>query len=358
MTNEYINENIGKIQYMVLTIFLSRSFLYGIGITNILTYSKYDTWLSVFIAILLGFIPIFVIMHLNKSDTNLFNLIKSKILKYIIVVISCLSFVILLNDFINFASITYLFNTPNILIALLFILPSIYIVNKGAETIGRSALFMFYISAILFFIVSFSLTNFIDINNLKPILYTDKLDILNASIRYLSYTILPIIILNIIPKNNNYKEYNKYLLIGYILSSISMFIIIIFTTTIYNYEYISLFNYPAYFTIKKIEYNFIYNPENILSFFFVIDYFFSILVYLYILKYYLKNELLLKEKSLNITFIFLTLLLTYISIILFKNVNLVYLLFNNVIFYIFITFILLFIIVSLISLRMKHILNH
>ena len=340
---KYYNNFIGPLQYMVLVVFLSRSFFIGIGYSNILIKSKNDTWFIVLISIILGLIPIFIIRFLNKYNINLFELIKSKIIKYIIILLVLFSFTILFNDLVNFINLKYLFNTSKIFISILLILPIIYIVNKDIESIGRSSLFIFYLSVILYIIISISLIKYIDINNLKPIFKTNINDLISSILRFISYLITPIIFLNIIPKNKDYKEYNKYLLVGYIMSSISSLIIIFFITTTYNFEFISKFNYPEYIVLQKIEYGFISNPANILSFFFIIDYFYSLIIYMYIIKYYLEEELKLKDKILNITYYIIIILLVYSSIYLFENIKIINILSKDLLFYIFIIFLGLFI---------------
>lgn len=334
---KYVNEYISPLGYMMLVIFLSRSFYSGIGFSNILLSSKNTTWISLLIGFIIGFIPILVIRSLNNK--NLFEIIHSKTIKFIIIIITMFSFTILLNDFTNFCNVKYLFETSSIFIAILIVISSLYIVNKGIETIGRSALFMSFISIILYIVISISLIKYIDINNLKPIIINNNI---KSIILYISYTIPPIILLSIIPKNNLINDkYNKCLIIGYIISFISIFIIFFFITTIYNYEYISLFNYPAYFALKKINYNFISNVENIYSLFFIIDYFYSIITYIYIFKYYLKKEY-------NISnYYILLILLVYISIYTYKNINIVHLITNNLLHVILFIFIILFILLPI-----------
>lgn len=338
---KYVNEYVSPYGYMVLVIFLSRSFYSGIGFSNILLNSKKDTWLSLLIGFVIGFIPILSIRLLNNRNINLLKVIHSKIIKFIIILVLIFSFTTLLNDFINFCNVKYLFETPSAFIAILIIISSIYIVNKGIETIGRSALFMSFISIFLYIFISISLIKYIDIDNLKPILKIDSIYIIKSIILYISYTITPIILLNIIPKNDLItEEYNKCLIIGYIISFLSIFIIFFFITTIYNYEYISLFNYPAYFALKKIDYNFISNVENIYSLFFIIDYFYSITTYIYIIKYYLKNEF-------NISnYYVLLIILVYISTYLFKNINIVHFITNKLLHSVLLTFILFFILIA------------
>lgn len=346
MIKKYNNEKINSLEYMILVIFLSRSFYNGIGFQTMLKISRYDTWISLLIGFILGFIPISIVMYINKKTINLFEAIKSKIIKFIIILFMTFSLTVILNDFINFASLKYLFETSNLAIALLFVIPIIYIVYKGIETIGRSALFMFYISVILFFLNSIALVKYIEIENLKPIFISGIFPIMKSSIHFIAYSVFPILFLSIVPKNNeSYKVYNKKLITGYVISSLSVMVILFFVTTVFNYQYTSLFNYPVYFILKKVEYEFLSNAENILSLFFIIDYFFTILTYMYLIKYYLKNELNLKNKRLNIIFILVNIFVIYISVYGYKNIILLHYITNDILFYVLLSFIILFLII-------------
>ena len=187
MIKKYNNEKINSLEYMILVIFLSRSFYNGIGFQTMLKISKYDTWISLLLGFVIAFIPVLILCYINKKGINLFEIIKSKIIKFIIILFMIFSFTIILNDFINFASLKYLFETSNLAISLLFIIPAIYIVYKGIETIGRSALFMFYISIILFFLNSLALVKYIELDNLKPLFISGIFPIIKSSIHFIAY---------------------------------------------------------------------------------------------------------------------------------------------------------------------------
>ncbi len=281
---EYNNNYIGPLQYMVLVIYLSRSLLLNIGYSNIINISKLDSYISILLGIIIGSIFILLLCYLNKKNINLLKI------KILIIPIILLIFIVLLFDLINFINIKYLFNTSKLFIFILLFITIIYISNKDIETIGRSSLLIFFINIIIFFIISISLIKYIDLNNLKPMFKTHLNAHIHSIILFLVYSIIPLLILNIIPKNSDYKIYNKSLIIGYIISSISSLIFIFLITTTNNYQYISKFNYPLYITIQKIEYNFISSPENILSFFFIIDYYYSLIIYMYLLKYCIKKK--------------------------------------------------------------------
>lgn len=289
--------------------------------------SKYDTWLTMIIGTILGYIPILLIAYLNKKNKNLFELISdffgkkfAKVIKFILVVSIIYSMITLLYDFVEFTNVKYLFETPNFIISLIFMSCAVYICHKGSETLGRTALFFFYINVFLFFLNSIALTREIEINNLKPFLVKGILPLLKAAAYYVTYAIIPIVFLGIIPKNNeSYKKFNKALILGYTVSSVFICIIAFYVTSIYNYEYISLFAYPAYFTLKKIHYGFIANIENIVAFYFIIDYFFTLLILLYTTFYFMNKELNIKGKALKISTLLVTLAIIILTNIVYKD---------------------------------------
>lgn len=302
----------------------------GIGIQTIMEISKYDTWLAVILGIIIGFIPILLICYMNKKNVNFFDLINnlfgktfSKIFLFIVIIFLFYSLITITNDFINFANVKYLFETPRIFIAILFVIPAIIICKKGCEALGRTGIILFIISVIIFFLNDIALIKLVKFNNLKPIYANGFMSILKGAIYYVVYMITPIIFLNIIPKSQkSYKLYNRNLIIGYLISSIAILVIVFYITTVYNYEYITLFSYPAYFTLKKINYGFLANVENIMSFFFIIDYFMTETIFLYSIYYFLGNELKLKNKKFKVISIIVTLLFIYLSVYIFKDSSL------------------------------------
>lgn len=322
MIKEFNNNKISPIQYSALIVFLSNSFFIGIGMPNILKISKNDSYISIIIGYIISIPLLLLISYMNKHNTNIFNILNKyfnkffkKIIEIIFIIFVLFSLITILNDFINFANLKYLFETSNVFIAIIFVLPMIYIISKNIESIGRASLVLFSIIIIIHIINSSALIKYVDIENLKPILQTNFKDIILSAFYYVIYSILPIIFLSAIPKNDDYKKYNKSLFIGYTISFIFIFSIIFYITTVYNYKYITLFSYPAYFTIKKIEYGFISHAENILSFEFIINYFFTTMVLMYILFYYFKNIIHTNKtinKIINIIIILLVIILPVI----------------------------------------------
>lgn len=321
MIEKYSNNKVDAYQYFALVVFLSRSMFTGMGAQNMVEMSRNDTWVSLLIGFCIGMPLVLLICYINSKEINMFELINkyfskviSKIINFIIVLVLIFVLVIILNDFINFSNIKYLFETPNIFITILFIFPILFIIKKGPEVIGRTALFLFFLTSVIIFLNSVGLIKYVNFDNLKPVFSTNIFSLFKSSLYYIAYAITPVIFLSIIPKEKNHaKKYNKALIIGYIFSFVATFIAIFYVTTLFNVEYVTLFNYPTYFALKKIKYGFISNAENILSFYFIVDYFFTILVFLYSIFYYLSTELKLREKSLKITSILITTIIVLIT---------------------------------------------
>ena len=164
------------------------------------------------------------------------------------------------------------------------------------------------------------------------------------------YTIPTLVFLNIIPKNSTPKNQNKVLIAGYITSYLAMFIITISVISIYNYTYLELFNYPIYFVLKKINYEFISNAENILSLYFIIDYIFSLVIYLYIIKKYIFNFNIKRKTTLY--FLSIT-ILSLLSIYLIRNIMLNNIFYYNILTYVLVLIILLFSLYTLIKIKRR-----
>lgn len=326
MIEKYNNKYIGILEYFTLVVFLSRSFFNGIGFQKILSISKQDTWIVIITSLVFGIFFMGMIYLFNKK-----NILESnnKVINFILLIFVIVSFMIILNDFITFASLKYLFETSNYFIAFLILFPSLYIVNKGLETIGRTSLFMFFISILLFMINCIVLFKYIDFNNLKPMLVLSNNNFFSSLIHTIIYTISPILILNIIPKNNC-KKINLCFIFGYIISTLSILIIFFYITTVYNYKYMDLFNYPAYFILRKAEYKLIANGGNVLSLFFIIDYFFTITIYLYLIKYI--SIKIFNYKN-NIFYYAIIIICSFLSIILLSNIIIKNIILNNILIY-------------------------
>ena len=118
-----------------------------------------------------------------------------------------------------------------------------------------------------------------------------------------------------------------------------MLIITISVISIYNYTYLELFNYPIYFVLKKINYEFVSNAENILALFFITEYIFSLVIYLYIIKKYIYSFNIKNKKS----FYFLSSAISsLISVYLIRNIEAINIFYYDLLTYILIAIIILF----------------
>ena len=345
INNNYKNKKIGLFEYYIFIILTSKQFFNGIAFQKVLSISNQDIWISLILGFIFGVPFILLLCYLNKFKINLLD---TKI-KHILVLLISISFMVLLNDCINFVSLKYLFETKNLVIMLLFIISCLIIVNNDIESIGRCATIIFYFSVLLFLINTIAVSKHIELDNIKPI-FANGNSIIKGALYFMIYTIPTLVFLNIIPKNSTPKNQNKVLIAGYITSYLAMFIITISVISIYNYTYLELFNYPIYFVLKKINYEFISNAENILSLYFIIDYIFSLVIYLYIIKKYIFNFNIKRKTTLY--FLSIT-ILSLLSIYLIRNIMLNNIFYYNILTYVLVLIILLFSLYTLIKIKRR-----
>ena len=346
INNNYKNNKIGLFEYYVLIVLTSKQFFNGITFQKVLGISNQDIWISLILGFIFGVPFVLLLCYLNKLQINLLN---TK-LKHILVLLISISFMILLNDCINFVSLKYLFETKNLVIMLLFIISCLIIANKNIEAIGRCATIMFYFSVLLFIINTIAVAKYIELDNIKPI-FTNGNNILKGALYFMIYTIPSLVFLNIIPKNNTPRNQNKVLIAGYITSYIAMLIITISVISIYNYTYLELFNYPIYFVLKKINYEFVSNAENILALYFITEYIFSLVIYLYIIKNYIFK---FKKKKKNTLYFLSIAILSLISVYLIRNIEIINLFYYDLLTYVLIAIIIVFSLYTILKIIKKN----
>lgn len=241
-----------KKNFNILNYFNMRALFFGMGISNILILAKETVWLSLIIGTILGIILLNCIKISIKK--NFFNVLVSStfiILCYIIL--------------INLISTMYMTHMPKLVIGLPILVILMYILNKRNIVIFRIANVLLFFN-ILFFIVStllltkqFNIANFTYSN-------TPFKSTLLASLYYAILSVAP----TLPTYNKEYKDYN--LTKTYIISSITMSIVILLTYGILGSNLVEIYRYPEYIILKKITVlNFIENIENIVSFVWIFD---------------------------------------------------------------------------------------
>lgn len=315
---------IGNKEYSSILFFISETLFLSVGLSEILSLSNNDSLLSGLLGIILSFIFLYLILKFNdyEKDLNIFQKID-KLFKYgnliniFLVLLSSFYFSYLLWSQNIYVQNKYLENTSSIITTLFFMLPVILLVKSNMKTISKVSIAIFLVT-ILEIIFSYSnLYTKIDLNNFKPIFNTNISNILISSFKYASYSITPIILLLVIPKNKiEYpKDLNKNLYLFNLISGLKFLLTIFFLIGIFGSDLSKLFYYPEYSLMKKINtLNFIQNVQNILTVNSIYNLLISEVLSLYFIKTYFEY------KNINkIIFYILIIILTIISINLFNN---------------------------------------
>ena len=314
------------------------SSLVDISFYTIIKFATVDSYISVFIGTIIGIIPLLIFLYIfnnystksiDEKNILLFGKIFGTFINYLLAILFFIIGATLLFDISNFTISQYLDDTNIIYILILFGITIYHINNKGIEVIGRVSTIFLFIFFLLFTIGEIPLIKNISLDNLKPILEYGLNKPLLAGFINSIITTIPTYSLLIISKDNitDKKKATKYLIIAYIISSITVFIISFTSISILGKCLINLYQYPGYIILKKVSiFHFIERIENFLSFYWIISSFITITMALYYTKSIIK-----KGKNSKLFNIILVTIMILFSFYFFKNTTI----FNNYIFYIY-----------------------
>ena len=221
-----------------------------------------DAYLVPVIGTIIGFIPLLLFIKILNYNTslNIYEKIDKIFNKFGILINILLSIlvyilaIIIFKNLIKYIEIGYLYNTNTLLISIIFSISIIYTCTKSINVLFRLTNILFYITIILFIISTLGLINELNLKNLLPFLEYGISKPLSQSLTYISYTILPLFIMLMIPKNDIYRnnKLNKYIIIFYLLASISTIIITIFTISILGIDLSKLYEFPEFIILGRI----------------------------------------------------------------------------------------------------------
>lgn len=329
-------QTIKQNEYSVLTFFISRCFYTGIAIHNITFLARQDGWISLIIAFIIGFIPMILFNALLNVEPSLSftELVKKYCGKFlgtlinIFLIISILFHAgIVLWNLSNFINSQFLFKTPVLVIAILFMIPIVYTVSKGLKTIGRTSVVLFLLSIVIYAITFFSLISKLEISNIFPILENGITPVLDGSLVQLSYSVLAIFPLLIIPKNNisQNQKLTKSLFKFYIFNFITMFIVMFLIITIFGSPLANLYQYPEFNILKTVNVaNFFQRVESILAFQWLFDLAIGLIIFVYFIKTSIQQTFNFENKGNNILILIISSIIIFISTIIFKNNTVAY----------------------------------
>ncbi len=327
-----MNNKIGNEQVFTIEVGLTVALFPGLINTLILNISKNASLISLLIGIIIGFIPIFMIAKISKRIENQSlkeyiiqkYKIPGKIINIVLILVAL--FILFINSWltIDFIISQFLTRTSYYFIGITFFIIIAWIINKEIETTSRTIFILFWITIIIMIGLWLTLIPYINLDNLKPYIDVSKEKILKSSIIYLTYTTLPIIyILDLKHITNNKKVFEKKIISAYIFSSIILFIFLFLIISVYTIDIATILTYPVYSLFKKVQIlGFIERIENFAAIQIVVAFFIQATY----LLYYLRENLLkikLTKNKLKIGTYILSIIIPIVSIVIFKNYNLI-----------------------------------
>ena len=313
---------ISSFEYNSLIWFVLRACYIGISLSNVMNIAGRDAPLAALLALILGLFPLFIFIYLRNydSDKNIGELNISlynrlgKLLNIFLIVGTFLFIEMAFIDLISFVGSQFLFKTNFYYIAFAIIIPIIYALYKGIDTVSKMSLIMFYFVIFIIVCVILGVFKSIDINNLKPFLQTDKKDIVHAVIILVSYHVLPLFLLLIVPKKNITNYSIKKTLLFYFLSFFSLVNATFLTTTIFGPKLSLLYEFPEFHVLKKAEMgDFVDRIESIFSLEWIIALIILIIIGIYFIKEMFKVTFNFKEKTNQLLVLIICLLLIFIG---------------------------------------------
>lgn len=237
--------NTTNFEYYSSMFLISFPLFLGVGISNIISTSGYDSWISIILGSILGLF-IQLIMKKFNEDNKIFSTIYSfLLLLFSLIILSKL------------VSSIYLTKTPNYIVMLPLIFVLFFVYKSGVSTLFKSSTILLLIYVLLLFLVVPSLTMDINFDNYLPIYNHSFINIFKSSIDYALISTVPFMVLPEFKERSNYKVY--------LLSSLVILNIFLLIIGCLGENLAIVYRYPEYMVFKKVSIlNFIENVENIL----------------------------------------------------------------------------------------------
>ena len=253
---------INKSEMGSLSFFLIRASFIGITFNSLINISKQDSYISMIIAFLIGFIPFILIYYIFNYEPNLslpqknlklFGNILGTIINIILIWFTFFITLIIFSNLVTFIFSQYLNKTPTLIISIVFIFAIVYVLIHDIKTICRTAMILFFFTTFLFLLSLIGLSTQISIDNFKPFLESSYISLFKGSYSFITYNILPLYFLLIIPKNDiDNKHFFKHITLGYIFASISLFFVLLTTIGIFGIKLCQLYEYPEFQVLKYV----------------------------------------------------------------------------------------------------------
>ena len=253
-------KKITSLEYNTLLWFLTRATFIEITAEILISTAHQDSWISILIAIIIGIIPFSLYSYLKNKypDKNIIQINKEKLGKFgtfLNLILIAATFIFAICSYwiiVHFIDSQYLYRTPTTIIIIILILPVIYTITNNFHVFSKVSLIMFYISLIFIIIILSGLIGNVNVDNIKPILNNNPNNILYGSFCFIGFNIMPLFLLNIIPKNNIKNYSPKKSFIFYLISGLSLLNVMFLTISIFGIHLSELYNYPSFHLLKRV----------------------------------------------------------------------------------------------------------
>jgi len=260
-------------QKFSMMFYLSRAFFLGIGTSLVLSSGKRDAWFGAILGLLIGLLMVLCVSYIQKRKQNvsIYNIFKEMkfigwLIKLLMIIFAIFIIVQALVILQTYTSSFFLLKTPPWIIELAVLSAALYIVSKGLNSTFRMAEIFLPLSILIFVFCAFNLFPHVKLDNFLPIFTTKTTSILKSALFFSTFSAAPILLM--VQLNDN----GKYLIPSYLISSITIVLVISVCLGVFGVHLANIFRYPEYVALKKISiFNFIEKVENILSINWVID---------------------------------------------------------------------------------------
>lgn len=227
------------------------------------------------------FISTLILYIINKfKNKNIYTIIED--IYYLLVILICL---MILRIFITSF---YLTKTPGLVISIPFIILCIYNSKSGLNSIKKEAKILLIPSIIIILLNVIGASKTGSINSFLPIFTTSKNNIIKGIIFYVSFIVSPQFLI----KEN--KIDNKKYLKSFIIYSLIIDVIGIFTIYTLGPKLIKIYRFPEFMILKEISlFNFIENVENLVGLVWFFNIFITSSLSVYHLNSNIKNNIIL-----------------------------------------------------------------
>lgn len=350
-----MDEKLNNFEIFTLNYFIIRASLIGITFNSLVNILKQDCWTIPILSILPGIIFIIILYEIIKYKPNLnisekiLKIFNKKIAKVILFLILVFNFVMTVFNLLNisiFIQSQFLNKTPLIIIIIMIIITTFYILTKGISVIARTSNILFYVSVFLVIISFIGLIPAFKIENIKPFFTASLSDYSNGISIFCYFNIIPMFMLTSIPKVTIKKpKIKRVLIISFIISILSIFLIIFQTLATFGYKLTQLYEYPEFFALKHVSLaNLSSRVESIL----ITQLIFDMIIYnifsIYFMNSIIKSTFKINKNGLiylilSIMIIFCTQIVSKYNLLIYRNyASIITFILNTI----FITFILIF----------------